>query len=202
MLFFGHIGITLGVFIIILFIINRKVDYRFVLLGSMLPDIIDKPLSLSVFSSMAGSGRDLGHTLLLVLILVGISLFLYKNKALSGVKFLGIAAFFHLLEDNMWQDPRIFFWPLLGADPQFTVSHALANESVTSRVMAYSNTILQVNAVTMYIYETELIGLFILALFAWYYRLYEVDRLKAFILKGTVYPYNKIAPEMTVKIIK
>jgi inner membrane protein len=85
-------------------------DIRFLIIGSMLPDIIDKPLGHAFFAN----GRIISHTLLfaaLLLILGGYFNINYKNKWLLG---LGIGTFAHLILDTMWTTPRTLFWPLYG----------------------------------------------------------------------------------------
>lgn len=76
MLLFGHLGITLALASGLDKIIasgkgkgfSRLVDYRLVLIGSMLPDIIDKPLGIA-FPAALGSGRTVAHTFLFLFLL-------------------------------------------------------------------------------------------------------------------------------------
>jgi len=47
MLLFGHLGITLGVFIGLRILIPRLkslIDLRYLVIGALLPDLIDKPI--------------------------------------------------------------------------------------------------------------------------------------------------------------
>jgi hypothetical protein len=46
-----------------------RFDYRFVLVGSMLPDIIDKPLGQLVLRNLMSNGRIFSHTLLFLLLI-------------------------------------------------------------------------------------------------------------------------------------
>jgi hypothetical protein len=107
MLLFAHLGLTLasGRFM-------RWVDLAFLALGSMLPDVIDKPLGLVFFGTPA-AGRMLCHTLLFLLVLMALAFYL-KDVRLASVS-AGVAA--HLVLDFMWQSPVILFWPLLGNFP-------------------------------------------------------------------------------------
>lgn len=59
-----------------------SIDYRLALLGSLLPDILDKPLWLIAFSDIFPSGRAYGHTFLfnMVLLFCGLILIRYKNR--------------------------------------------------------------------------------------------------------------------------
>ena len=112
MLLFGHIGITLGIAWLtdaqLTKTFKMRVDYRLILLGSLLPDIIDKPVGM--FLLPLNNGRIFGHTLLFVLIFFLVGL---KYRKLS---FLALASLLHLFEDEMWNEPETLFWPLLGLE--------------------------------------------------------------------------------------
>lgn len=117
MFVFGHLGITLGLFVLLEHkfpSLKGRVDYMAVLFGSMFPDIIDKPIGRVLFSGTIDNGRILAHTLLFFIILSAISWYIWKKKNESGFLFLSAASFCHLVEDNMWEAPATLFWPLLG----------------------------------------------------------------------------------------
>jgi hypothetical protein len=107
MLLFAHLGLTLasGRFM-------RWTDLAFLALGSMLPDIIDKPLGLLAFG-MLEAGRTICHTLMFLLVLAALAVYL-KDVRLASVS-VGVLA--HLTLDFMWKSPEILFWPLLGDFP-------------------------------------------------------------------------------------
>ena len=107
MLLFAHLGLTLAAGRLM-----RWIDLAFLALGSMLPDIIDKPLGLLAFGTPA-AGRTISHTLLFLLVLMGLAVYL-KDVRLASVS-AGVMA--HLTLDFMWQSPAILFWPLLGNFP-------------------------------------------------------------------------------------
>ena len=109
MLLFGHIGITLGVAWLIESKLRVKIDYRQIAIGSLLPDMIDKPVGMILLP--INNGRIFGHTLLFLLILLIISLKYRKFL------FLSFASFLHLIEDEIWNEPETLFWPLLGEFP-------------------------------------------------------------------------------------
>jgi len=90
----------------------RWVNLAFLALGSMLPDIIDKPLGLLAFGT-AEQGRTFGHTLLFLMVLATLAVYL-KNVRMASVS-VGVLA--HLVLDSMWKSPVILFWPLLGNFP-------------------------------------------------------------------------------------
>jgi hypothetical protein len=93
---------------------TKGLDLRFVIIGSLLPDIIDKPIGRLFFNDTFGSGRLFGHTLLFVILLflAGFPIiFKYKN---SFMLMLAFGTFAHLMLDGMWQDPKVLLWPLFG----------------------------------------------------------------------------------------
>lgn len=117
MLLFGHVGITLGMFFIFSYFAPRLkniIDPRYLAVGALLPDFIDKPLGMIVFASTISNGRMISHTLVFSLILFLIGLYLYDKKNDIIVITLASGSFFHLMEDQMWATPQTLFWPLLG----------------------------------------------------------------------------------------
>lgn len=122
MILFGHLGLTTGVIKTYEKMTYKDkdledkipIDYRFVLLGSVLPDLIDKPIGAFLFRSTFHNSRIFAHTLLFstLLVLIGVCI-LYKNKK-SNILFLGISSFIHLIFDSMWLYSGILFWPYFG----------------------------------------------------------------------------------------
>ena len=80
-------------------------------MGSLLPDIIDKPLAY-VFNF--GGGRSLAHTLLFALALLAASLYLFITRRRTWLLALFTGVFCHLILDSMWQNPQTLFWPVYG----------------------------------------------------------------------------------------
>jgi len=91
-----------------------SIDYRLLFLGSMLPDIIDKPLGLYFLADQLSNGRIYAHTLLfaLLLLLSGFALYLAGRNTGGLVLAGGVLA--HLVLDGMWDTPHTFLWPLYG----------------------------------------------------------------------------------------
>lgn len=117
MLLFGHLGVTLGIFFGLGIFIPRLrtlIDPRYLAIGAILPDLIDKPVGEVIFASTFSSGRIIGHTLLFSLLLFLIGLYVYeKRRDIRGLS-LTSGSFLHLFEDQMGADPQTFFWPLFG----------------------------------------------------------------------------------------
>lgn len=130
MLLFGHIGITLGIFFLFSYFVPRLktvIDPRYLAVGSLLPDFIDKPLGMIVFASSISNGRMISHTLVFSLILFLVGLYLYNKRSDIRVITLASGAFFHLMEDQMWATPQTLFWPLFGwSFPKDQISDGLA----------------------------------------------------------------------------
>src|SRR5665647_1657031 len=88
MLLFGHIGVTFGVFFGLAFFIPQLrtiIDPTYLVIGSLLPDLIDKPLGLIIFPSTIANGRMIAHTLLFSFTLFLIGLYLYDKLSLIHI---------------------------------------------------------------------------------------------------------------------
>jgi hypothetical protein len=122
MLLLAHLGITLAAARGLEKVLASRgfqkapelIDYRLVLAGSMLPDIIDKPLGGLVFRESLGSGRVYCHTLLFFLLLFGAGIFCWYKLKRPGFLTLTGGSFAHYVLDGMWLYPTTFFWPAYG----------------------------------------------------------------------------------------
>jgi inner membrane protein len=92
----------------------RSIDYRMVLLGSLLPDIIDKPMWIFTGSNVLWDGRGYAHSFIFsfVLLIAGIVFAATRNS--TWLLTVSVGAFFHLALDQMWLNPVALWWPLLG----------------------------------------------------------------------------------------
>jgi len=141
MLVLGHAGITLGIatalngalskkypvsipsnsastklpFMMSLFyFMAKRIDIRILLVGSLLPDIIDKPVGQILLRDTLSSGRIFGHTLLFLIIISVAGILLYQRRRKNWLLVLSFGTFTHLIFDQMWLDLHTLFWPLLG----------------------------------------------------------------------------------------
>lgn len=120
MIFFGHIGPTTLIIKAYEKLTNKKdkteIDYRFVVIGSVLPDLIDKPIGAFFFRNQFENTRLFAHSLLFsgVLMLIGIYFMLKNKKRTNNFFILGLGSFIHQLLDSMWMYPKTFYWPFLG----------------------------------------------------------------------------------------
>ncbi len=87
-----------------------RIDIRLLLVGALLPDIIDKPLGLLLFDN----GRIFSHTLLFWLLLTAVALYYYLGSRRSWLLVLSFGTFCHLVLDQMWLTPKALFWPAFG----------------------------------------------------------------------------------------
>lgn len=133
MLIFAHTGITLGASAIIACgVKNRRLplcnptswfialsgylDIRLLLIGSMLPDILDKPLGLLFLRDTLSSGRIYAHTLLFFVLITIAGLLLYRLRHSTWMLVLAAGTLAHLILDQMWTTPKTLFWPFLGME--------------------------------------------------------------------------------------
>lgn len=84
------------------------VDYRWAALAALLPDLVDKPLSLTVLSE-SGTSQGLAHTLLGHALLTAATA-RFKPQWLP----YALIANSHLIADQMWKYPRTLLFPLSG----------------------------------------------------------------------------------------
>lgn len=92
----------------------QRVDYRLLLVASLLPDIIDKPLGHFLFGTSWLSNKMFGHTLLFLLLLGGVGLVFWRIKHGFVPMTLFLGAAMHDVLDVMWLHPETFLWPLYG----------------------------------------------------------------------------------------
>lgn len=165
MFILGHIGIALGVIYAINARFRLGVDYRLVILGSLLPDIIDKPLGNIILHDALNNGRIIGHSFafLLLLAVIGIT---YKK----GVLYAAYGVLTHLILDWMWLNPVTLLWPLLG---EFA--------STDFQFMDISRTIFE-----PYNIMGEAVGIAFLAIISARHGLYKLENAADFLVTGVL----------------
>lgn len=118
MFFFFHLltGTILGLLIGDLF-----KDFRWVIpcaVGSVLPDLVDKPLGLVIFSQSIGNGYIYSHCLLAVLVLGALGLLLLKAGKNPVIAAIACGILSHQVLDLMWRMPKSWYFPVYGAFPR------------------------------------------------------------------------------------
>ena len=96
---------------------DPKVDVRFLVLGALLPDLVDIPLGTILLSDQIGAPESIAHTLLApTLVTVVILLSTRRGRRRRAWMAMIVAWFLHLLLDGMWTADQVFFWPFLGLE--------------------------------------------------------------------------------------
>ncbi|UCB42234.1 MAG: metal-dependent hydrolase [Dehalococcoidales bacterium] len=93
-------------------------DLRILLVGSLLPDIIDKPLGQVLFRESLSSGRIFFHTLLFTSLVALGGLFLRYRTSRTWLLVLSAGTFAHLILDGMWRQELLttLLWPFYGIE--------------------------------------------------------------------------------------
>ena len=93
----------------------RPIDYRLVVVGALLPDIIDKPLAFWLAPSLVNQSiQSIGHSLAFGLLLLAVSLTMLRLWDHRGLLVIAVGSAGHLLLDQMWQFNEVFLWPVQG----------------------------------------------------------------------------------------
>jgi len=150
---------------------SLRIDYRFILLGALLPDIIDKPLGLILLPGVLANGRTFLHTLLFLSLTVLTAVIIYRQKRRMWGIYIAFGVLTHFVMDAMWTDPVTFYWPLLGAFP--------ANPGISIWILqSWMHSLIEEPR----LYISEAAGFLILLFFT--VRAIVRKQLKAFILQG------------------
>jgi len=146
------------------------IDYGLILLGSILPDIIDKPVGQFLLRDIFSNDRIFGHTLLFSIIIAVAGVFIYRGRRNTSLLCISFGSLSHLSLDQMWLTPGTLFWPLYGW--QF------AREDLSDWI----GELLACLVTDCGLYVPELIGVSILALFFW--QLIRQRNLRGFLATG------------------
>ena len=153
---------------------RRRIDYRFILIGAVLPDLVDGALGLFWFDGPAG--RWVGHSLAAVIVVSVAVILLSRGERRLALFGLGVGWLLHLVADGMWQAPFTFLWPAFGL--RFSDVPA---EPYSWDVIAYP-------LEHWTTWAGELAGLAVLAWFWVAFRLGERERRKQFLRDGYLRP--------------
>lgn len=149
--------------------LGKFLDIRLLMIGSILPDMVDKPIGVFLF----GNGRVFTHSLLVTVLLLLIGGFLYFKYKQTGVLAIGIGTFTHLIFDQMWLTPQTLFWPFLGYE--FPIG------TRTNYIPTWMFTLFH----SPYVYISETVGFLIVVGFIWI--LIREHQFKSFILRGKLF---------------
>jgi len=150
----------------------NHIDIRLLLLGSLLPDIIDKPIGQFFFRETFNNGRIFCHTLLFLTLITLTGFYLYQNRSKTWLLVLSFGTGMHLVQDQMWLYPQTLFWPGYGfAFEKLDLTH-------------WAQNILYALHTDLAVYVPELVGATILVTFV--VTLVHKKRVYAFIRNGQV----------------
>ena len=94
--------------------LGKFLDIRLLLIGSMLPDIIDKPVGHIFFREIFSNGRIFSHTLLFMMLFAIPAIVFYVKRKKTWLLALSSGIFAHLILDAMWTNAVTLYWPLYG----------------------------------------------------------------------------------------
>lgn len=97
-----------------LFPVGMWLDYRLLLVASMLPDIIDKPLGQVFMKDTFNYGRIYAHTLVFVLVAGILGMWVFKKWGTGWLLTMSFGSLMHDMEDQLWRWPQVLWWPLKG----------------------------------------------------------------------------------------
>jgi hypothetical protein len=146
------------------------VDYRGAALAALLPDLIDKPLSLTLLSD-SGTSQGLSHTLLGQTLLALITVYL-RPRWLP----YALISNSHLAADQMWKYPRTLLFPFSGQLDSWKFMGTPA-----AMLAAYAEIATRPGIVTVEVMGLALLGWVVLTS-----RLYRRRTLKRLLLSGKV----------------
>lgn len=184
MLLLGHLGCTLGVWGLIGRVNHRfrHIDYRFLTLCALAPDLIDRFLFVFVIAA-AEHQRLIAHTLLFQLVFVLAIIALKRSWWIYGA-----ASAFHLVLDSLGQTltwAQHIFWPLLGSSREhigITRAGLLESPSYLEQIVNRFQALFKVyEGVTTELLLAEFVGALILLGFAARNLVPKVSKLKRFL---------------------
>ncbi len=97
-----------GLALVVVWMIFRDpaIDYRLVVVGALLPDVVDAP-----FGGARVMHTVLASVVLLVVVMLGTG---HRRSLRRRLLAVPIGTFLHLVLDGMWARTESFWWPFLG----------------------------------------------------------------------------------------
>lgn len=110
---FWHLGASLWLFRWIFK--DPKVDVRFLLVGAVLPDLVDMPIGTILVADRFSTGELWAHSLIAPTLYMAIVLMATRRgRRRRAWMAVGVGWLFHLLLDGMWLSEDVFLWPFFG----------------------------------------------------------------------------------------
>jgi membrane-bound metal-dependent hydrolase YbcI (DUF457 family) len=118
MFFFFHLMVGVATGLLISELLRSKRWLLPVAVGSILSDLIDKPLGHIILHDTLGNGRIIGHSLLFVLLIIVVVIVWSRyNGSITGYG-LVVGVLIHQILDSMWVSHQTWFFPLFGMFPK------------------------------------------------------------------------------------
>ncbi|MFO8009217.1 MAG: metal-dependent hydrolase [Dehalococcoidia bacterium] len=148
--------------------LSNRVDIRLLFIGSLLSDMIDKPVGRIFFrETFHDSGYIMGHSLLFLIVIIVAGLWVFRVHRSTWLLGISFGVFTHLILDMMWWYPQTLLWPAYGISK-------LGRYDADLWVWKEGNTLYQVSESTLMCVIPEVLGGAIIAWFFW-----ELARRKA-----------------------
>ncbi len=162
MFLLGHLGIGLGLAWLLSWKSSTQIDYRFVLFGAILPDLIDKPLAY-----VTGlDSRIWAHTFLFLFAILVLSFV----PMLRSLRLVGFGVATHLLLDMIWNQPAVVLYPAYG----WSFPMAPFNVDRLFDILLHDP----------YVQTGEIVGFVVLIAFAWVQGIRSWPALREFVGHG------------------
>jgi hypothetical protein len=107
-----HLGVAAALVYVTLG--RQRIDYRAILLGAVVPDLVDGFLGLFLFEGP--SGRWIAHTLMAPVVVAIVIVAAARGTTRLALFGVPVGWLTHLVADAMWRAPETFMWPLFGTD--------------------------------------------------------------------------------------
>ncbi|MGH2751758.1 MAG: metal-dependent hydrolase [Actinomycetota bacterium] len=167
-----HLGIATVIVYVTLG--RRRIDYRMILVGAVLPDVVDGALGLFYFDGP--TGRWIAHSMLAAMAVTVVIIAVFKGQRRQSLFGLGVGWLLHLVADGMWRAPQTFLWPAFGG------------EFSDAPTEPYGWDLFADPGAHLSTWGGELVGLAVLAWFWVAFRLGEDGRLRLFLSDGYLRP--------------
>ena len=152
--------------------LSKYLDIRLLLVGAILPDLLDKPLGHYVLPAPFDGGRIFGHTLLFLLLITLAASYVHIRYRKTYLYALSFGVLMHLITDEMWLSHETLLWPIFG----------VAFES--SGVEDWLNNVFHVLFTYPSVYIPETIGFLIIGWFS--VQLLQRKNVTAFVKHGII----------------
>jgi membrane-bound metal-dependent hydrolase YbcI (DUF457 family) len=150
---------------------SKAPDLRWLLAGTILPDIIDKALGQVLFRSYFENGRIFSHTFTLALLMSVAGTYEWKRRGDSRILLLALGIASHLVLDRIWLEPTTAFWPALGSFERYP-----SLQSILEQIREYLG--------DPFFWATELAGAALLVASLRYLGVRTMRDLRSFIVSG------------------